>query len=278
MNNNNNQSNRESSSSSNDDDKTSSRSSSEQYATEESSKKVSTTTTTTTTTNSNSVTGTRQNERESSTAYVTNIFTESHRDTFPHKLHRLLADDTISDIVSWLPHGKSWIIHKQQEFEDEVLPRYFGDTKMSTFVRQVTGWGFRRITFRGPDYKSYYHVMFKRNDDVYKQMKRPVKDKASKEDPPNFYNLPAPEDTSSSKTSAQIGQSQQEQPLNLLNLSQNQLLQLQGQPNLGLRGNISLASARNAEALLDQQNQLINTALASNFALQQYGLTGLSLA
>ena len=75
--------------------------------------------------------------------------------TFPLKLHQILWDDSISHIISWMPHGRAWKVHDQNKFEKEVMPKYFDMTKYSSFSRQVTGWGFHRIN-RGPDKGGYY--------------------------------------------------------------------------------------------------------------------------
>jgi hypothetical protein len=43
---------------------------------------------------------------------------------FPVKLHYMLSEletDGMDDIVSWQPHGRCFLVHKQQEFIDKVL-------------------------------------------------------------------------------------------------------------------------------------------------------------
>jgi hypothetical protein len=76
--------------------------------------------------------------------------------TFPVKLHMILANPEFQDIITWLPHGRSWRIIQQKAFEERVLPLYFRHGRYSSFARQVNGWGFRRVT-HGSDYNSYYH-------------------------------------------------------------------------------------------------------------------------
>jgi hypothetical protein len=44
---------------------------------------------------------------------------------FPAKLHYMLTEletDGMDDIVSWQPHGRCFIVHKQQQFLEKVLP------------------------------------------------------------------------------------------------------------------------------------------------------------
>jgi hypothetical protein len=72
------------------------------------------------------------------------------------KLHMMLSTPEFAHIITWLPHGRSWRILKQHEFEEQIIPRFFRHGRYSSFARQVNGWGFRRIT-QGDDWNSYYH-------------------------------------------------------------------------------------------------------------------------
>jgi len=75
---------------------------------------------------------------------------------FPVKLHKILSKLEFADVVSWLPHGRSWRVLKPKAFEEKVVPLYFRHAKYASFMRQVNGWGFKRMT-QGPDHNSYYH-------------------------------------------------------------------------------------------------------------------------
>jgi len=91
---------------------------------------------------------------------------------FPAKMHAILSNPDLADIIEWLPHGRSWRILKPREFEHRVLPRYFEHSKYSSFVRQTNGWGFRRISV-GSDRNSYYNELFLRGlPHLCKKMKR----------------------------------------------------------------------------------------------------------
>ena len=60
-------------------------------------------------------------------------------ETFPVKLYRMLYEvekDGKADVVSFLPHGRAFSIHKQDEFS-KVLPKYFATDRMASFQRQV---------------------------------------------------------------------------------------------------------------------------------------------
>jgi len=84
--------------------------------------------------------------------------------TFPPKLHKLLSNPEFSHIIGWMPHGRSWRVFEPDIFSKYVLPKYFSQqSKYSSFMRQVNGWGFKRIT-RGPDRNSYYHKLFVRDN------------------------------------------------------------------------------------------------------------------
>ena len=77
---------------------------------------------------------------------------------FPEVLYRLL-DDVDSqgwqDIVSFLPHGRAFRVHNKHLFLDQLLPQYFvGQTKWSSFCRQLNIYGFLRVS-SGPDYGTH---------------------------------------------------------------------------------------------------------------------------
>lgn len=67
---------------------------------------------------------------------------------------------SISRVISWLPHGRAWVIHDKDEFI-KVSRSHFHFTKYESFIRQVNAWGFKRVT-RGKDVNSYYHEKFLR--------------------------------------------------------------------------------------------------------------------
>jgi hypothetical protein len=46
-------------------------------------------------------------------------------DNFPVKLHYMIKEletDGMADIVSWQPHGRCFLVHKQLHFVEKVLP------------------------------------------------------------------------------------------------------------------------------------------------------------
>ena len=74
-------------------------------------------------------------------------------DPFPQHLFYMLNQtekDGLAHIVSWAPHGRSFSVLKRDEFVKSVLPKYFKQTKLSSFQRQLALYGFKRLT-QGPD-------------------------------------------------------------------------------------------------------------------------------
>jgi hypothetical protein len=102
---------------------------------------------------------------------------------FPLKLHQILSNPEFQEYICFNPHGRSWRILKPQLFEQVVIPLYFRHAKYASFMRQVNGWGFKRIVsistvfilkilsvfvtntavsiqVTGNDHNSYYHGEF----------------------------------------------------------------------------------------------------------------------
>jgi len=84
--------------------------------------------------------------------------------SFPEKLFQLL-DDTYkegkSDIVSFLPDGRAFVLYNKEKFMTDIVPKYFRFSKLTSFQRQLSMYGFRRIN-SGKDAGAYYHMKFLR--------------------------------------------------------------------------------------------------------------------
>jgi len=83
---------------------------------------------------------------------------------FPFKLHKMLdtvAKDGYESVISWQPHGRSFVIHKPKAFANIILSHYFNQTKLTSFQRQLNLYGFLRIS-DGRDAGGYYHEFFLR--------------------------------------------------------------------------------------------------------------------
>ncbi|KAL7460467.1 hypothetical protein ACHAXS_000919 [Conticribra weissflogii] len=118
---------------------------------------------------------------------------------FPVKLHLVISiseREGFGDIISWQPHGRCFHVHKPQEFVDKVLSCYFGQTKITSFQRQLNMYGFLRLT-KGPDKGCYYHELFLRHklflcQDItrFSVKGTGVKIKIDHSTEPNFYAMP----------------------------------------------------------------------------------------
>ena len=77
------------------------------------------------------------------------------REIFPQRLLAILNDTSLSDIVSWLPHGRSFVIIRPDVFTEHVLPKYLppavdvaarsgnvngSATKYPSFTRKLNRW------------------------------------------------------------------------------------------------------------------------------------------
>eukprot|EP00535_Pseudo-nitzschia_heimii_P002925 CAMPEP_0197188580 /NCGR_PEP_ID=MMETSP1423-20130617/18046_1 /TAXON_ID=476441 /ORGANISM="Pseudo-nitzschia heimii, Strain UNC1101" /LENGTH=322 /DNA_ID=CAMNT_0042640449 /DNA_START=97 /DNA_END=1065 /DNA_ORIENTATION=+ len=94
-----------------------------------------------------------------------NMFTKF---AFPFKLHSILESAGTSgkeSIISWLPSGKAFKIHKPKEFADVIMPQYFNQTKYRSFQRQLYIYGFDRVKDKSlDDYGAYFHELFIRGE------------------------------------------------------------------------------------------------------------------
>lgn len=75
----------------------------------------------------------------------------------------ILDSNEHGDIISWLPHGRGFIIRDKRRLADEVLPKYFKESKYTSFTRRLNRWNFT-IQTHGHKEASYFHPMFIRGD------------------------------------------------------------------------------------------------------------------
>lgn len=81
---------------------------------------------------------------------------------FPEKLHRMLLEiekDGNAHVISFFPHGRAFGIHDTEQFEVNIMPKYYKQSRLSSFQRQLNLYGFTRIV-SGPDSGGYYHELF----------------------------------------------------------------------------------------------------------------------
>jgi hypothetical protein len=78
------------------------------------------------------------------------------------QLLKVLSNKEYSHIISWMPSGKSFRIHKPKLFADEILPVHFKSAKISSFTRKLHRWKFARH-HRGDEAGAFYHENFQKN-------------------------------------------------------------------------------------------------------------------
>jgi hypothetical protein len=75
----------------------------------------------------------------------------------PMQLKEILSDADNQDAISWLPHGKAFLVLDRKLFVQKVLPRYLGKaTKYTSFTRKLSRWNFVRVG-SGPDEGAWFN-------------------------------------------------------------------------------------------------------------------------
>ena len=119
---------------------------------------------------------------------------------FPLKLQILLKiahNEGHDHIISWLPHGRAFGIHKPGLFEHEIMKRFFKQSQIASFQRQLNLYGFIRLS-SGSDKGAYYHESFLRGRPLLSLgiMKTRIKGNKTRpapslpEEEPQFYKMP----------------------------------------------------------------------------------------
>jgi HSF-type DNA-binding len=118
---------------------------------------------------------------------------------FPAVLHRMMEDldsKGFTDLCSWQPHGRAFLIKEPKGFVSDVLPLYFKHSKLSSFQRQLSLYGFKRLTSDGLDRGAYYHPCFLRGRPfLCSKIQRTrvkgtwVRTSSSPKTEPNFYMM-----------------------------------------------------------------------------------------
>ena len=116
---------------------------------------------------------------------------------FPEKLYHVLQyaeDNDLSDVISFFPHGRAFAIKKSQRFVEEILPKFFKQSRLTSFQRQLNLYGFRRIT-QGSDNGGYFHELFLQGRPrlsmqmIRTKIKGAAKQKNNPRLEPNFYAM-----------------------------------------------------------------------------------------
>ena len=87
---------------------------------------------------------------------------EKQETSFPAMLFRMLTDidemarrepymKSLQSVVSWQEHGKAFRVHDKKRFIDVVMPTWFSRIKYSSWVRQLSSYGFQKVHTNGAD-------------------------------------------------------------------------------------------------------------------------------
>ena len=127
-----------------------------------------------------------------------NNIARKRQQNFPLKLHIMLHEvekENLTTVVSWLPHGRAFAVHDIERFKTTVMGKYFQQSMITSFHRQLNLYDFVRIT-SGADRGAYYHEYFMRGKPrAIEYMSRTkvkgtkIRGSSSPEDEPNFYAM-----------------------------------------------------------------------------------------
>jgi hypothetical protein len=74
------------------------------------------------------------------------VVPRNKREIFPERLMAILNESALSDIITWLPHGRSFVIIRPDVFAEKIMPTYFPSpdarisTKYPSFTRKLNRW------------------------------------------------------------------------------------------------------------------------------------------
>ncbi|XP_018654583.1 putative heat shock transcription factor [Schistosoma mansoni] len=93
---------------------------------------------------------------------------------FLTKLKLLVDDEETNELIYWDPHGTSFHIRDGNRLAKELLPLYFKHNNLSSFIRQLNMYGFRKINRVDPSLPlksdtedmEFSHPYFIRNKDI----------------------------------------------------------------------------------------------------------------
>lgn len=117
---------------------------------------------------------TSSNLNGSSTTCKKAVAERELRQPFPVKVYEMLEnaeEKQFSHIVSWNESGTGFMVHDKDHFTKEIVPHYFNLTKYKSFQRQLSLYGFQRVTV-GPNKGLRYHEKLRKGElELVRQMK-----------------------------------------------------------------------------------------------------------
>ncbi len=119
---------------------------------------------------------------------------QQNRITFPKKLMSLLDNNPDPNVITWLPHGRAFIVKENKRFMNELSSSLCKSNNFKSLQRMLNIWGFKRLTGKR-DKGAYYHQLFlKGRPNLVKKMgickkKNGVWPLANPASEPDFYLL-----------------------------------------------------------------------------------------
>jgi len=98
------------------------------------------------------------------------------RQPFPVKVYEMLENaekKQFAHIVSWNENGTGFMVHDKDHFTKEIVPHYFNLTKYKSFQRQLSLYGFQRVTV-GPNKGLRYHEKLRKGELALVRQMKPV--------------------------------------------------------------------------------------------------------
>ena len=92
--------------------------------------------------------------------------------SFQTKLRSILSLKSIEEVVSWLPEGRIWRIHKTESFKTAVLPLFQEVSGWEAFLLVLCAHGFKEVS-RGVDSVAFYNQVSWSQNKTNKQFELP---------------------------------------------------------------------------------------------------------
>lgn len=93
---------------------------------------------------------------KSSAASAPKYDDELEKTAFPLLLHEIISDPSTDYCIHWLSCGTRFMISDKKKFAKEVLPRFYGNAKFTSFTRRLKRWSFTRVP-SGPFMGAYFN-------------------------------------------------------------------------------------------------------------------------
>ena len=100
---------------------------------------------------------------DSSSPVVLHHSSNNKPQSLPITLMNLLTNDEYHEILSFLPHGKCFLIKQTKEFTKKLMQQHFHLSKFGSFVSRLQRWGFAHLQDSIlPGQHAFYHPLFQK--------------------------------------------------------------------------------------------------------------------